>query len=331
MKSFYSSKNPNYKNNIRLLIEEKNPSVKFIDAQLIRKSGKSRMIVWMIDENEHEFSKTLEKIKSDKYLCCSKCARKMRDNLVFKKREKDWLKKIKESNYTLLSIPEHITTDSIVEVEDKMGYKYTANARSVKQNRNLLTFSKYNNKKYLHYNLCHYKDLNNLLSTPIQLSSKRNKDHIYYEFECICGKHFERSINKWMMGKDLCNSCTFKESTYERMVRTYLEENCLEYKQEFTIYECRDINPLPFDFWLKKYNCLIEVDGQQHFKAVDYGCGEEMANARFIAQQKRDKIKDEYCKKYNIPLLHIPYWEFDNGNWIEHIKLFLNSLRINDS
>ena len=60
MKSIYSSKNPNYKNNIQLLIKEKNPLVKFIDAQIIRKSGKSRMVIWMIDENGHKFSKTLE-------------------------------------------------------------------------------------------------------------------------------------------------------------------------------------------------------------------------------------------------------------------------------
>ena len=331
MKSIYSSKNPNYKNNIQLLIKEKNPLVKFIDAQIIRKSGKSRMVIWMIDENGHKFSKTLEKVKNDKFLCCKECARKLFDDMRFKQRERDWIKKIDKSQYTILFIPDHITTDSIIEVEDEMGYKYVANARSVKQNRQLLAFSRYNNKKYLQYNLCHYKDLNNLLSTPIQLSSKEDKGHIYYEFECNCGKHFERSINKWMMGRDLCPSCTSKESSYEKMVKSYLEKNNLEYKQEFTIYECRDINPLPFDFWLKKYKCLIEVDGQQHFKVVDYGCGEEMANVRFIQQQKRDKIKEEYCKKYNIPLLHIPYWEFENDIWIKHIEVFLNSLRSNDS
>lgn len=28
--------------------------------------------------------------------------------------------------------------------------------------------------------------------------------------------------------------------------------------------------------------------------------------------QKRDKIKNKWCEKYNIPLIRIPYWVIDN-------------------
>lgn len=328
--SIYGERNPNYRNNIQSLIFEKNPNVTFIDARVVRNSGKARMVVWMIDEKGHKFSKTLEHLKSDKFLCCKQCARKLFDEMRYKAREKDWLEKIKESDYTLLAVPEHITTDSIIEVEDKLGYRYEVNARSVKLNNRLMTFSSFYNKKYLQYNLCHYKELHGLSSTPIKLVEGCSNSHIYYEFECHCGQHFIRSINKWMGGHDICNSCTWSESSYERKVKSFLEEYNIVYKQEFTIYECRDINPLPFDFWIKKYNCLIEIDGQQHYQPVNYGEGLEVAQVRFIDQQKKDKIKDDYCKKYNIPLLRIPYWEFEDNTWSNHIELFLNSLESND-
>lgn len=328
--SIYGERNPDYRNNIQSLIFEKNPNITFIDARVVRNSGKARMVVWMIDEKGHKFSKTLERLKSDKFLCCKQCARKLFDEMRYKTRERDWLEKIKESDYTLLVMPEHITTNSIIEVEDKLGYRYETNARSVKLNNQLITFSSFYNRKYLQYNLCHYKELHGLSSIPIKLVEGYSNGHIHYEFECQCGQHFIRSINKWMGGHDICNSCAWSNSSYERIVKSFLEEHNIVYKQEFTIYECRDINPLPFDFWIKKYNCLIEIDGQQHYKPVNYGEGLEVAQVRFIDQQKKDKIKDDYCQKYNIPLLRIPYWEFEDNTWSNHIELFLSSLESND-
>lgn len=58
---------------------------------------------------------------------------------------------------------------------------------------------------------------------------------------------------------------------------------------------------------------LIEYDGEQHFKPVQYGgISIEQATEKFLQTQIHDNIKDQYCEEYNIPLLRIPYWEFDN-------------------
>ena len=65
---------------------------------------------------------------------------------------------------------------------------------------------------------------------------------------------------------------------------------------------------LRFDFYLNKYNTLIEFDGQQHFRPVDFFNGEE----GFRLTQLRDNIKNEYCKNNNIPLLRISYKEINN-------------------
>lgn len=53
---------------------------------------------------------------------------------------------------------------------------------------------------------------------------------------------------------------------------------------------------------------IIEYDGKQHFKAVDYFGGEE----RFIMRQQVDKAKNKYALLHNIPLVRIPYNELDN-------------------
>ena len=68
--------------------------------------------------------------------------------------------------------------------------------------------------------------------------------------------------------------------------------------------------PLPFDFYLKKYNLLIEFDGEQHFKPLTRFGG----NKKFKQALKRDIIKNDYAFKEEINLLRIPYEELNNIN-----------------
>ena len=71
--------------------------------------------------------------------------------------------------------------------------------------------------------------------------------------------------------------------------------------------------PLRYDFYIPKYNLLIEYQGEQHYKPQDFkGEGIEKAKSKFKRQQKHDKYKREYAKENNIDLLEIPYWEFKN-------------------
>ena len=63
--------------------------------------------------------------------------------------------------------------------------------------------------------------------------------------------------------------------------------------------------PLPFDFYLFKYNILIEYQGEQHYKPRKKFGGEEGFKNTVI----RDNIKKQYCKNNNIKLIEIPYTE----------------------
>jgi hypothetical protein len=73
---------------------------------------------------------------------------------------------------------------------------------------------------------------------------------------------------------------------------------------------------LSYDFYLpnQQYNFLIEYDGEFHYKPIRNYKNEPIkyAEERLRKQQIHDEMKNEYCKKRNIKLLRIPYWEFNN-------------------
>lgn len=65
-----------------------------------------------------------------------------------------------------------------------------------------------------------------------------------------------------------------------------------------------------FDFYINnKY--IVEYDGKQHFIQ---GTGKYDNKDKFEKTQEHDKIKNEYCKQHNIPLIRIPFTEINNLN-----------------
>ena len=88
-----------------------------------------------------------------------------------------------------------------------------------------------------------------------------------------------------------------------------LIEAGIPFESQKTFETCRfpDTNFLAkFDFFVNnKY--LIEFDGIQHFD-VRFGWN---SKENFENTQKRDKFKDDWCKKNNIPLIRIPYTKLD--------------------
>lgn len=75
-----------------------------------------------------------------------------------------------------------------------------------------------------------------------------------------------------------------------------------------------------YDLYLPQHNVLIEVDGDH------WHCNPNTIHAKpkYKYQKrnlKRDKIKNEWCKKNKIPLLR--FWESDINNKPEEVKLEL--------
>jgi hypothetical protein len=114
-------------------------------------------------------------------------------------------------------------------------------------------------------------------------------------------------------------------------MENFLKSLHIDYKKEYTFNSCKDHKPLPFDFYLTKYDCLIEIDGEQHFEVIRFGgILEDKAQKNFENQKYRGKIKNDFCKNNNIPLLRIPYWEFQNDNYKQIFLNFIKPFKIND-
>lgn len=110
-----------------------------------------------------------------------------------------------------------------------------------------------------------------------------------------------------------CPQC--KESSGERQVRQWLEKHYIRYKYQASFEDCRDVLPLPFDFYLQDYNVIVEYQGRQHYVPIEHFGGQE----KFELQQKHDMIKREYCRNNNFKLLEIPYY----ANIEEELNNFL--------
>lgn len=111
-------------------------------------------------------------------------------------------------------------------------------------------------------------------------------------------------------GGQVCSNCETKGSSGERRIRHYLESNEILFEDEKWFDDCRDVKPLPFDFYLPDYNALIEFDGKQHYEDRGYKSGRFSDTLEYT--QRHDKIKTNYCLSNNINLIRIPYWDYNN-------------------
>lgn len=69
---------------------------------------------------------------------------------------------------------------------------------------------------------------------------------------------------------------------------------------------------------------LIEFDGVQHFKPVEFFGGQQ----EFEYRKRNDHIKDSYCRDHGIPLLRISYKQFDQIEQLVTDRLYeLNILQ----
>mgnify|MGYP000904632811 CR=1 FL=1 len=129
-----------------------------------------------------------------------------------------------------------------------------------------------------------------------------------------CNNNYKVRLSDFYRG----NRCPYCSSSRgEKEIVEYLKSKNINFKREYRFKDCKYKYTLPFDFAIIKnesIKVLIEYDGIQHFKKTFPG-------ESFERTKKTDKIKTNYCKKNNIPLLRIPYTEFDNVEVILENKL----------
>lgn len=204
------------------------------------------------------------------------------------------------------------------------------------------TFSRFKNMNVRRCNKCgiklnaesrtfKYEDIKNYIEVESGsgcklLSDTYTKSTDKLLIQCKCGAKFNVSFDKFKSrGQQRCKKCASSMSKGEERTCIYLESKNIDYETQYIFDNLLGVNDglLRFDFYLPNYDLLIEYDGEQHYRPVNFGgIPDEEAELNYKITQQNDNIKNQYCKDNNIPLLRIPYWEFDNieqilEEWLE--------------
>lgn len=118
-----------------------------------------------------------------------------------------------------------------------------------------------------------------------------------------------------------CPKCNFSKG--ELLISNILNEMQINFKPQYIFEGLKtDMNGTPiFDFAvfdeINNIKCIIEYDGEQHFKPAKKWGGEK----KFKRQKEIDKFKTNYCNTNNIKIIRIPYTELNkiNKNYIENL------------
>jgi hypothetical protein len=210
------------------------------------------------------------------------------------KYEYDKVNYVQARKPVIVTCPEHgdfpITPDNLLR---NKGCKECGNiARAKSQSSNTEEFV--SKSKQIHGNKYDYSKveyINN--TTPVEII-------------CPIHKSFFQSPQNHLANKG-CAKCN--ESHGEKFVSNLLTSNKINFTTQHKFVDCTNkskngyCRKLPFDFYIPELNTCIEYDGQQHFEPLNIFGG----NETFENQKKRDKIKNQYCKKNGIKLIRIPY------------------------
>lgn len=109
----------------------------------------------------------------------------------------------------------------------------------------------------------------------------------------------------------------YSNSKGELKIVDILTKNNVDFKREYAFKDLTGIKgaPLRFDFAIfnkDKLVALIDYDGIQHFKYTQFFHKNTIAFKRSL---EWDRKKNKYCLLRKIPLIRVPYWDFDKLNF----------------
>jgi very-short-patch-repair endonuclease len=100
-----------------------------------------------------------------------------------------------------------------------------------------------------------------------------------------------------------CPRCASSQG--ERAVDALLRASGLEYMREFRPPGLRDLGALRVDFALPSLRLLVEFDGPQHYRLVNFGGTHAEAERAFALIQKHDAMKDDWARAHGWALLRL--------------------------
>ena len=141
-----------------------------------------------------------------------------------------------------------------------------------------------------------------------------------------CGHIYNVEPRAFLEG-NRCPKC--RSSKGEVRIMDFLDSVGVGYIHQYRDVNCKNIRVLPFDFLVNHHDrkLIIEFDGEQHFKPVQIGrMSKEDAIKNYESQVLRDNIKNDFCIENDIPMLRIPYWDYENVEEIVFDNLVNHSI-----
>lgn len=151
-------------------------------------------------------------------------------------------------------------------------------------------------------------------------TSERKHGSVVWKCQCDCGNIHFTTAELLLSGKT--QSCGCIHSKGNQKIQQLLQQNNIPFIKEYPI-KINNINYY-YDFAIiqnEKIICFIEYDGILHFKQDKYHGWNNEKN--WQQTQKNDIIKNQYAEKKQIPLIRIPYTDFniiDKNYLLERIK-----------
>ena len=157
------------------------------------------------------------------------------------------------------------------------------------------------------------KDIKNLrFGKLIALSPTEERKHgsIVWNCKCDCGNFCKVSAEQLLAGKT--QSCGCLNSKGNQLILNLLQQSNYNFSSEYFVI----INNIRYAFDFVVFNtdnsikCFIEYDGILHFEQDKYHGWSTKEN--WEKTHTNDIIKNNYCFQYKIPLIRIPYTEYNN-------------------
>lgn len=302
----------NLEHNVNVFLKE--TPVKYHSHKVVENKKGTMVLVSLVCSCGQIFTVPLIKLVNNRYknIMCNDCKKKFFPSGIKKNRE-EYLKLFLDLGYKIENAPQVMKPSTKVDLIDKFGFRGASSYASCKMNKHFATFDIGSNRQNFVYNANLLLSQNGYNTKCLGFVDKTN-----LEFLCGCGKHYVLSCKQFRNNKFRCDSCTSRYSSLETKVMGFLEQHKISYIPQYKFIDCYDKLPLPFDFYLKDFNTLIEVDGEQHFVPL-LGSYED-----FVVRKKHDEIKNKYCLDKNIPLIRIPYTAFEKDeNWKTYLSQFI--------
>ena len=142
------------------------------------------------------------------------------------------------------------------------------------------------------------------------VESRAQNQNNHTAWNCICDCGTKRIVLGQSLKSGVSQSCGCLNMSHgQKKILDLLSNAKIPFKREYTIsdlYFTTKNNKARFDFYVKD-SYAIEYDGQQHFKSMD----QNYFRHNIEKIQQYDRLKNEYCKENNIPLIRIPYTHYN--------------------